>query len=135
MLSDHIYAYYWTYSSSQGKHGKTPLGDLSTVICSYDDTQGYSSNSLSSYFHDLGWRARAHDLVTSWLGQQSDSLGGNYGEPTPSDLGFDITAAGGGADATCSASPDPTTVVYSNSLSVRRVFSLIGNGPLGSNCV
>ena len=62
-----------------GKHGTTPLGDLSTIVCSYDATQGYSSNSLSSYFHDLGWRQRLHDLVTgSWLGRAAETLGGNY---------------------------------------------------------
>jgi hypothetical protein len=61
-----------------GKHGATPLGDLATIICSYDSTQGYSSNSLSSYMHDLGWRQRAHDMVTDWLGRPSESLGGNY---------------------------------------------------------
>jgi hypothetical protein len=36
-----------------GKLGKTPLADLATIVCSYDHTAGYSSNSLSSYFHDL----------------------------------------------------------------------------------
>jgi len=32
-------------SVTQSKHGKIPLGDLSTVIASYDTTAGYSSNS------------------------------------------------------------------------------------------
>lgn len=68
-----------TYVVPLGKHGTTPLGDLATIVCSYDTTMGYSSNSLSSYFHDLGWRQRIHDLVTStWLGQTSETLGGNY---------------------------------------------------------
>jgi hypothetical protein len=40
-------------SSATGKHGSTLLGDLATIVCSYDHTAGYSSNSLSSYFHDL----------------------------------------------------------------------------------
>ena len=62
-----------------GKYGKTALGDLSTIIASYDHTMGYTSNSLSSYFHDLGWRTRINDLVTgSWLNQPTNSLGGNY---------------------------------------------------------
>ena len=39
--------------STKGKHGPTPLGDLATIVCSYDHTMGYSSNSLSSYFHDI----------------------------------------------------------------------------------
>jgi len=70
------------------------LGDLATIICSYDHTMGYSSNSLSSYFHDLGWRQKLHDLIQSdWLvGDDSVSLGGNYGEATPTDLGFRLTS-------------------------------------------
>ena len=97
----------------RGKHGVTQLGDLATVICSYDTTAGYSSNSLSSYFHDLGWRGRVNGLVQDWLlvGQNATSsatssaakvnggddvlpqtLGGNYGEATPSDLTFDVTS-------------------------------------------
>ena len=42
-----------------GKKGITPFGDLATIICSYDHTAGYTSNSLSSYFHDIGWRDRS----------------------------------------------------------------------------
>ena len=52
-------------SSTTGKHGETPLGDLSTIVCSYDTTEGYSSNSLSSYFHDIGWRSFANALVNT----------------------------------------------------------------------
>jgi hypothetical protein len=76
------------------------LGDLATIICSYDHTAGYSSNSLSSYFHDFGWRSRIHDLVAgnnAWLGLNADkpglSLGGNYGEASPADLGYTLTTA------------------------------------------
>jgi hypothetical protein len=62
-----------------GKHGKTPLGDLATIVVSYDHTQGYSSNSLSSYFHDLGFRQRLDDLVAGpWLNRATETLGGNY---------------------------------------------------------
>lgn len=83
-----------------GKHGPTQLADLATVICSYDTTAGYSSNSLSSYFHDLGWRGRLNDLVQNWLlkdqtakeTEVSQTLGGNYGEVTPSDLTLDVTS-------------------------------------------
>lgn len=87
-----------------GKHGYTLLGDLATVICSYDQTAGYSSNSLASYFHDFGWRQRLYDAVQNWLlissagkvtgkAYEIQSLGGNYGEATPSDLSFEVTAA------------------------------------------
>src|SRR5207249_149968 len=34
------------------------------------------------YMHDIGGRARAHDLATRWLGRTNESLGGNYGEPS-----------------------------------------------------
>ena len=64
-----------------GSNPYTPLGDLATIICSYDETQGYTSNSLSSYFHDIGHRDRLYDLVRNWM-ERSDTpeqLGGNYG--------------------------------------------------------
>lgn len=100
---------------TSGKHGKTALGDLATVVCSYDTTAGYSSNSLSSYFHDLGWRDRIHDLVNSdWIGLEGLSLGGNYGEATPSDLSFVLSSVN---DKSCSVDKDPWPKVYSNSLS------------------
>lgn len=102
-----------------GKHGVTPFGDLASVICSYDTTAGYSSNSLSSYFHDIGWRDRIDDLVVNWLGAKDQSLGGNYGEATPSDLGFVVTTPEdpSNANATCAVDKDPWPKVYSNSIS------------------
>ena len=39
-----------TQREHQGKHGATPLGDLVSVITSYDETAGYTSNSLANYF-------------------------------------------------------------------------------------
>jgi hypothetical protein len=48
-------------------------------VVSYDHTQGYSSNSVSSYFHDLGFRQRLDDLVAGpWLNRTKETLGGNY---------------------------------------------------------
>ena len=41
---------------------RVPLGDLATVVASYDTTAGLTSNSVSSYFHDLGWRC-GHGLA------------------------------------------------------------------------
>lgn len=114
-------------SSTEGKDGVTPLGDLATVVCSYDTTAGYSSNSLSSYFHDIGFRDRADALVANngWLlgtnldpkySPQNQSLGGNYGEATPSDLGFSLTS--NSADAyQCTVDKDPWPTVYDNSIS------------------
>ena len=108
-------------SHTTGKDSDTLLlGDLATIICSYDHTAGYTSNSLSSYFHDLGWRQKIHDLVQSnWLaeGDLSVSLGGNYGEATPVDLGFRLTSNSDGA-VSCAAIDKPlnSTPKYDNSL-------------------
>mmetsp|Transcript_8462 Transcript_8462/g.12606 ORF Transcript_8462/g.12606 Transcript_8462/m.12606 type:complete len:481 (-) Transcript_8462:1-1443(-) len=112
-------------SSITGKKGKTMLGDLSTVICSYDHTAGYTSNSLSSYFHDLGWRDRINYLLRDWLGAaEGQTLGGNYGEATPSDLSFALlssststSTAMEASQGTCPADKDPWPTVYSNTLS------------------
>jgi hypothetical protein len=88
---------------TQGKKGVTLLGDLATIICSYDSTAGYTSNSLASYFHDLGWRDRLNnDILHTWFFTEdsitkttnttfaSQSLGGNYAASTPSDLSFTL---------------------------------------------
>eukprot|EP00605_Chrysophyceae_sp_TOSAG23-4_P001557 GSChrysophyteH1.ASY1.ANO1.1708.1 assembled CDS len=108
-------------SVTQGKHGDTPLGDLATIVCSYDKTSGYSSNSLSSYFHDIGWRSRLDDLVDDCSqglsGAQSQSLGGNYGEPTPSDLQFSLTDADMHAGEQCSVVKESPVPLLSNILS------------------
>jgi hypothetical protein len=85
-----------TYTKSTSNVIETPLGDLATVVASYDTTAGLTSNSVSSYFHDLGWRSRAYELATSWLkvsnsvAAASASLGGNYGEASPTGLGFEL---------------------------------------------
>jgi hypothetical protein len=105
-----------------GKHGTTPFGDLATVVCSYDTTSGYSSNSVSSYFHDIGWRDRINDLLQNWLTvPSSQTLGGNYGEATPSDLGFIVTEPVG----TCSIDQDPWPITYSNMISSLTEVELI----------
>ncbi len=124
-----------------GKDGDILLGDLATIVCSYDETAGkslssfyfilndlinfclgYSSNSLASYFHDIGWRVRIHDLIQSdWLANSTTiSLGGNYGEATPSDLSFNIHYSSSDSinksDNICPVQKDPNTEVYENSL-------------------
>lgn len=102
-------------SNTSGNHDATPLGDLITIICSYDETAGYSSNGLSSYFHDIGWRDRIHSLVGSaWLDLSANqTLGGNYGVATPSDLSFTMDVD----QASCDVDVDPWPEVYDNSLS------------------
>jgi len=79
-------------SATEGEHGATPLGDLVSIITSYDSTQSYTSNGLSFYMHDLGGRYRLLGLVQKWFGPLAVnlSLGGNYGMPAPPDLGFDL---------------------------------------------
>jgi len=73
--------------------------------------------------HDLGWRQTLHDLVQSdWLaGGDSVTLGGNYGEATPKDLGFRLThqaSDGSATEASCDAIDKPVSSqpTFDNSL-------------------
>lgn len=92
--------------------GGIPLGDLATVIHSYDERR-YSSNGLARYFHDIGGRARANDLVHDWIPRPTiESFGGNYGAPAPA-LGYRFVDAGG---QSVEIDPD-TSVGPSNHLS------------------
>lgn len=104
--------------SVEGKHGVTPLGDLATVVCSYDTTAGYSSNSLSSYFHDIGWRDRINDLLVNWLQVSNQTLGGNYGEATPSDLSMSVNEINSESNQpiVCPADKDPWPTKYVNTI-------------------
>jgi hypothetical protein len=117
--------------SVTGKHGLTLLGDLATIICSYDSTAGYSSNALSSYFHDIGWRDRINNLVRNWLlvgtNDTTQTLGGNYGEATPSDLSFNVTAAKPHASQppVCPVDKDPWLTIRSNSLSALSAAEMV----------
>lgn len=72
-------------AKTMGKNGATPLGDLATIICSYDETKGsfiprhngefdplyslysgYQSNSLAKWFTTVGGRLRLASLL-DWL--------------------------------------------------------------------
>ena len=110
-----------------GKDGQIPLGDLITVICSYDETAEYTSNALSSYFHDLGWRQRLNDRVLhEWLGvSENETLGGNYGEDTPSDLSFTLHAKQGDEDYNCEMDKDPHPIIYSNHITALTAAELV----------
>jgi hypothetical protein len=56
-----------------------PVGDLVTIVHSYDESH-YSSNSLAKWFHDVGGRMRINELLHGWLKRPKyESLGGNYG--------------------------------------------------------
>ncbi|CAG5094600.1 Oidioi.mRNA.OKI2018_I69.XSR.g13698.t1.cds [Oikopleura dioica] len=99
-----------------GKNGYTQLADLVTAVVAYDETAGYSSNGLSAYFHDIGGRDSMNSLVKSpWLGQSQNSLGGNYGESVPYDLGLTFIDEYGEA---CVVSRDNPSQVYPNSLTL-----------------
>ncbi len=82
-----------------------PLGDLVTSIHNYDASP-YTSNSLGRYFHNIGGRGRANDLIHGlWLGRPAtETFGGNYGEGAPP-LGY--TFADDGASVT--VTPDSTS--------------------------
>ena len=82
--------------------GGLPLGDLATVIHSYDERR-YSSNGLARYFHNVGGRSRANGLIHGWLGRPAtETFGGNYGEPAPL-LGYQFVESSG---AMTTVSPD-----------------------------
>jgi hypothetical protein len=90
----------------------TPLGDFVTSMHNYD-YDPYSSNSIGRYFHDIGGRDRANDLIHSlWLDRPStETFGGNYGEAAPP-LGFTFVEPTG---PEITISPD-TSFGYANSL-------------------
>lgn len=44
-------------------HKEVPLGDLATVIASYDTTAGYSSNSLAYYFRGISQAKRIQQVL------------------------------------------------------------------------
>jgi hypothetical protein len=93
-------------ASTQGKHGSTPLGDLATVLVTYDATAGYTSNALGKWFATVGNHTRLNWIVQDWLGQRKESLGGSYGEPVPNDLKFTFSAPPATRQATCKITPD-----------------------------
>ncbi len=82
-----------------------PLGDLATVIHSYDERR-YSSNGLARYFHDIGGRARANGVVHDWIRRPlTETFGGNYGAPAPL-LGYTFVERGG---ASVAITPDTSS--------------------------
>jgi len=101
--------------------GTTPLGDLVTSICNYDHSP-YSSNSLGRYFHNIGTRQRANDLIHSlWLKRPAaETFGGNYGELEPSALGYSFVD---GAEK-LSVTKD-TSTGFSNNLSSHTMADIV----------
>jgi hypothetical protein len=86
--------------------GSYRLGDLVTSVCNYD-YDPFSSNGLGRYFHDIGGRARANDLIHDlWLGRPAnETFGGNYGASAPS-IGYSFVEGDG---ASVTISPDTTS--------------------------
>jgi len=86
--------------------GSTRLGDLVTSLHNYDSSP-YSSNSLGRYFHNIGGRKRANDLIHAlWLDRPAtETFGGNYGELAPS-LGYTFKESSG---ESVTLQPDTTT--------------------------
>lgn len=86
--------------------GATQLGDLVTSLHNYDNSP-YSSNSLGRYFHNIGGRKRANDLIHAlWLDRPAaETFGGNYGEAAPG-LGYVFKETGGDS---VTLQPDTTT--------------------------
>jgi hypothetical protein len=81
------------------------VGDLVSSMHAYDN-QPYSSNGLGRWFHDIGGRQRANDLIHDlWLQRPaSETFGGNYGSASPP-LGYQFSEASG---ATLTVTPDQT---------------------------
>lgn len=61
-----------------------PLGDLITVIHSYDEER-YTSNGLSAWFHNVGGRGFANAIIHErWLKRPAEEVfGANYGDRAP----------------------------------------------------
>jgi hypothetical protein len=97
-----------------------PLGDLVTTIHNYDERR-FSSNGLARWFHDVGGRSEANDLVHDWLRRPaSETFGGNYGAPAPG-LGYTFRAPSG---ASFSVDPDGSTGPR-NALSTRTMAEFL----------
>ena len=91
-----------------------PVGDYVTSVHNYDE-QPYASNSLGAWFHDIGGRARANDLIHElWLHRsESESFGGNYGDAA-APLGYSFDEPDG---TSVTIAPD-SSVGFSNHLSL-----------------
>ena len=89
------------------------VGDLVTSLVTYDDDP-FNSNSLGAWFHDVGGRQRARDLIGHlWLNRPpEESFGGNYGS-LPPDIGYHFMGSDG---AELQVVPDLSSG-YSNRLS------------------
>lgn len=78
-----------------GSIGDTPLGDLVTIVHNYDE-RTYTSNGLMYWFHDIGGRVFANEMIHKrWLNRPAgEEYGANYGANPPK-LGFTFTKGEG----------------------------------------
>ena len=93
--------------------GALKLGDLVTSLVNYDN-EPYTSNGLGAYFHHVGGRQLADDLIGPlWLNRpETETFGGNYGDSVPP-VGYTYTAPNG---AELTITPDQSGG-YANHLS------------------
>jgi hypothetical protein len=70
--------------------GDLPIGDLVSIVHNYDERE-YTSNGVSRWFLNIGDRTRLNSLIHgTWLDRpRTESVGGNYGHPTPK-IGYDL---------------------------------------------
>jgi hypothetical protein len=80
---------------SEGRVGLTgsvdgvPIGDLASIVHSYEESR-FTSNGLSRWFLNVGGRSAVSSSLYDWLQRpRTESLGGNYGHPTP-ELGYRV---------------------------------------------
>lgn len=94
--------------------GEYKIGDLITSMCNYDESP-FTSNGLGKYFHNVGGRARANDLIHElWLNRpEEETFGGNYGESAPA-VPYTWQEADG---SSVTLTPDSATG-YANNLSL-----------------
>jgi hypothetical protein len=107
--------------ATTGDYGVTPLGDLVTVIVTYDTTHPpYSSNALGGWFEMLGGRERAVRLIQQWMNRTGESIGANYGATPPADLKFTFQPDN------CTITPDsPDNGNNANTLSALTAAELV----------
>ena len=100
------------------------VGDMVSSVHTYDYSP-YSSNGLGRWFHDIGGRKQANDMIhEKWLKRPaSETFGGNYGAKAPP-LGYSFVEASGDK---LTVSPDPSSgpannlSMYTLTLALERV--------------
>ena len=113
------------------------LGDLMTIVTSYDINHNLSSNEIGGYYHAIGGHKNATGYIHERLGAPADeTFGGDYGEEVPAFLGYTFV------DVKSNASIDPDKVPrppISNTMSpltmaeyLRRIVFSREDGHLGS---